>query len=286
MQPIAALSMLLALAQPLLGQGVQARVKESYRTWNALLERGDARTVRTSTEGLLEREAQTVSTADYGEMQALVALRDMAARACILEGRWEEGVAHLQKAAATATDNLTTFQTTADRLRKDHEANLAHWRTTVADHEARLKALEDQPGLSEPQIKLRTQLRTALDEHRAAIAHSEWALQELDRITEQLQKEREAYTASLAAWQAFLEKEKAEREAAPTPARYVTEKFQQVRLDDARPRFERLAYARRLLQIDPSNTDVQRFVQALMGVDDSQEAKPSPAPRTKRKGKR
>jgi len=108
----------LALAQPLLGQGVKERVKDSYRTWNALLERGDAQTVRGITEGLLSREALTVSTADYGEMQAVVALRDVAARACVLDGSWEEGVAHLQKAALAAADNLTVFQGTANRIRK------------------------------------------------------------------------------------------------------------------------------------------------------------------------
>jgi len=45
----------------------------------------------------------------------------------------------------------------------------------------------------------------------------------------------------------------------------VAEKLEQVKVDDARPRPERLAYARRLLRLDPSNPDCQRFVDALMG---------------------
>lgn len=278
--------MAFALAQPLLGQGVKERVKDSYRTWNALLERGDAQTVRGITEGLLAREALAVSTADYGEMQAVVALRDVAARACVLDGSWEEGIAHLQKAASTAADNLAVFQETAGRIRKDHETSLAGWRKAVAEQEQRLRDLEALPGLSEPQMKLRSQLRGLLEEHRAAIAHSEWALKELDLVAAQLQKERDTYAASLGAWQGFLDKEKAEREAAPTPAQFVADKLLQVKADDARPRFERLAYGRRLQRIDPGNEEVKRFVAALLGADPAEEpaAKPpSPRkPRTKR----
>ena len=278
----------LALAQPLLGQGVKERVKDSYRTWNALLERGDAQTVRGITEGLLSREALTVSTADYGEMQAVVALRDVAARACVLDGSWEEGVAHLQKAALAAADNLTVFQGTANRIRKEHDASLVGWRTAMADHEQRLKELEALPGLTEAQMKLRAQLRTSLEEHRAAVAHSEWALKELDLVAAQLQKERDTYAASLASWQAFLDKEKEEREASATPAQFVADKLLQVKMDDARPRFERLSYGRRLLRIDPANEDVKRFVAALMGSapSDEDEPAPKPAPRKKTRSKR
>lgn len=286
MRPTLAVLIVLALAQPLLGQGVKERVKDSYRTWNALLERGDAQTVRGITEGLLAREALAVSTADYGEMQAVVALQDVAARACVLDGSWEEGVAHLQKAAASAADNLTVFQGTANRIRKEHETSLASWRTALAAQEQRLKDLEAQPGLSEPQMKLRTQLRGFVDEHRAAIAHSEWALKELELVAAQLQKERDTYTASLAAWQAFLDKEKTEREAAATPADYVAGKLMQVKIDDARPRFERLAYGRRLLRIDPSNEEVKRFVSSLMGSEPAEEPPAKPAPRKKTRSKR
>lgn len=278
--------MAFALAQPLLGQGVKERVKDSYRTWNALLERGDAQTVRGITEGLLAREALAVSTADYGEMQAVVALQDVAARACVLDGSWEEGIAHLQKAAASAADNLAVFQGTAARIRKEHETSLASWRTALAAQEQRLKDLEAQPGLSEPQMKLRAQLRGFVDEHRAAIAHSEWALKELDLVAGQLQKERDTYAASLTAWQAFLDKEKAEREAAATPAEYVAGKLLQVKVDDARPRFERLAYGRRLQRIDPSNEEVKRFVASLMGSEPTEEPTAKPAPRKKTRSKR
>jgi len=137
-------------------------------------------------------------------------------------------------------------------------------------------------------MKLRAQLRTSLEEHRAAVAHSEWALKELDLVAAQLQKERDTYAASLASWQAFLDKEKEEREASATPAQFVADKLLQVKMDDARPRFERLAYGRRLLRIDPANEDVKRFVAALMGSDpsDEDEPAPKPAPRKKTRSKR
>lgn len=270
------LVLLAALVQPLAAEALKDRLRDSYRTWNALLDRGDSATVRTITQGLLSKEALAVSTADYGEMQALVALRDVAARACILEGAWEDGVAHLQLAASTAADNLSVCQGTFARLRKDHETSLAEWRDAVAKQEQRLRDLESQPGLTEQQMQLRSQLRAFIEERKAAIAHSEWSLKEMETILVRLQREKDAYAASHAAWQGFLEREKEEMARAGDPPKYVAEKLLQVKADDARPRFDRLAYGRRLQRLDPENPDVKRFVNALLGADE-EEAPPPPS---------
>lgn len=284
MRPALSLILLAALAQPLQAQALKDRLRDSYRTWNALLERGDAATVRGITQGLLSKEALAVSTADYGEMQAVVALRDVAARACILEGAWEDGIAHLQLAAVAAADNLTVCQGTFARLRKDHEASLAEWRDAVAKQEQRLKDLEAQPGLTEQQMQLRAQVRAFIEERKAAIAHSEWSLREMDAILARLQKEKDAYAASHAAWQGFLEREKEDLAKAGNPQAYVAEKLIQVKADDARPRFDRLAYGRRLQRLDPANADVKRFVGALMGAEEEDAAPPPPKKKAKPKG--
>jgi hypothetical protein len=55
----------------------------------------------------------------------------------------------------------------------------------------------------------------------------------------------------------------------------VAEKLEQVKADDARPRPERLAYARRLQKLDPANKDVTRLVNGLLGKEeDSEPVKP------------
>lgn len=280
------LSLLLvpALVVPLAAQTLSDRLKENYKAWDVALERGDSASVRRATEGLLQREALGVGTSDYNEMRALVAVQDYSARACVLEGAWEDAIAHLQKAAASSTENLAATEATFSRIRKEHEAKLAEWRETLVKQEQRLKALEAQPGLTEEHMKLRTQLRGFLDEHRSAITHSEWSLKEIDGLLTQLRKEKETYVASLANWQDFLTREKQEIAQAGATPKYVVEKLEQVKVDDARPRADRLAYGRRLLRLDPENGDCKRFVNGLMGVSEDPEPAAKPVKKKAKKG--
>lgn len=263
-----------ALVVPLAAQTLSDRLKENHKAWDVALERGDSATVRRGAEGLLQREAIGVGTSDYNEMRALVAVRDYAARACVLEGAWEEGITHLQKAAEASSENHAATEGTFSRIRKEHEVKLVEWRETIAKQEQRLKDLEAQPGLTEEHMKLRTQLRGFLDEHRSAITHSEWSLKEIDGLLAQLRKEKETYLASLAGWQDFLTREKQEIAQAGATPRYVAEKLEQVKVDDARPRADRLAYGRRLMRLDPENADCKRFVNGLMGISEEPETKP------------
>ena len=274
-----------ALVAPAGAQTLAERLKEGHKTWDVALERGDSASVRRSTEGLLQREALGVGNSDYNEMRALVAVYDYAARACVLEGAWEDAVAHLQKAAASASENFAATEGTFARIRKEHEVKLVEWRETIAKQEQRLKDLEAQPGLTEEHMKLRTQIRGFLDEHRSALTHSEWPLKEIDGLLAQLRKEKETYEASLASWQGFLAREKQEIAQAGASAKYATEKLEQVKVDDARPRADRLAYGRRLLRLDPENADCKRFVSGLMGVAEEAEEPAKPAKKkAKKKG--
>lgn len=264
------------LSLSLAAQTLSDRLKENQKGWDVALERGDSVTVRRTAEGLLQREALGVGTSDYNEMRALVALQDYAARACVLEGAWEDAIGHLQKATTVSSENVSTTEATFARIRKDHETKLLEWRETVTKQELRLKDLEAQPGLTEEHMKLRLQIRAFLDEHRGAIAHSEWSLKEIDGLLAQLRKEKDTYQASLLAWQEFLSREKQDLAQAGAPAKYVAEKLEQVKVDDARPRMDRLAYGRRLLHLDPDNPDCKRFVNGLLGVSE-ESAVPSKA---------
>lgn len=250
--------------------------------WEAQLDRGDSLGVRRAAEALLNREGGSVNPADYNEMHALVALRNLAARACVLEGAWEDAVDHLQKATTLANENAASFEATSVKLRKQHEEKLAEWREALAKQEQRLKDLEAQPGLTEDQIKLRTQIRAFCEEHRNAIAHSERSLRTIDDITAQLKRDQDTYAKSLADWQGFIAKEKLDLQAAGSSVKYVEAKIEQVKADDARPKPERLAYGRRLEKLDPANKDVQRFVNGLVGIQDLEE---TPAPKAPPKKK-
>ena len=258
------------------------RLKEGRNTWEHAIQRGDGALVRRTLEGLLEREAPGVNPSDYNEMHALVALRNLAAQACVVEGAWEDAVAQLQKASASASDNAANADQTLARIKKQHQDKQAEWKDAISKQEQRMKALETQPGLSESQLRTRNQLRSFLDEHQNALAHSVKAMASIDDILGQLKLDKETYAKSAADWQGFLAKEKLEVAQAGSPAKYAAEKLEQVKADDARPRFERLAYGRRLLRLDPGNPDVRRFVNGLLGLPDDDAPKPAP----RKKGKK
>jgi tetratricopeptide (TPR) repeat protein len=267
---------LLTLVLPMSAQALPERFKENRVAWEEGLEKGHSAPVRKATEALLQMEGAAVNPSDYNAMHAMVAVMNLAARACVQEGAWEDAVAHLQKATQAATDNETAAEATFGRIVKQHQDKLQEWREESTKQEQRLQALETQGGLTFEQIKLKGQIRSFLDEYRNAIAQSEKALAEINGLLALLHKEKEAYAASLAEWQGFIAKERAELARASSPAAYVVEKLDQIKADDARPRVERLAYGRRLQRLDSANADVNRFVGGLMGKED---AAPVPLPK-------
>jgi hypothetical protein len=264
-----------ALATSLGAQSLTDRFKEVRGPWELQIERGEAATVRKGVEALLGREGLTVNPSDYNDMYALVALRGLAARACVSEGSWEDALVHLQKAQATAEENLATAEPMLAKTRMEHELKLREFQAAVAKQAPRLKELDEAPGLAGEQVKLRQQLKIFMDEQNAAIAHSERSLKDIEGILTRLRQAKETTAKTNTEWQAFVDKEKAEITEAGGTTRYVAEKLEQVKADDARPRPERLAYARRLQKLDPANKDVTRLVNGLLGKEeDSEPVKP------------
>jgi hypothetical protein len=249
-------------------QSLTDRYKEVRGPWELQLERGEAPTVRKGVEALLGREGLTVNPSDYNDMHALVALRSLAARACVSEGSWEDAITHFQKAQSAAEENLSTAEPLLAKTRMEHELKLKEFRDAMAKQAPRLKELDDAPGLNQDQLKLRQQLKIFMDEQQAAITHSERALKDIEAILARLKQAKETTTKATADWQAFLATEKAEVAEVGGMPRYVAEKLEQVKGDDARPRQDRLAYARRLQKLDPMNKDVVRLVNGLLGKEE------------------
>ena len=272
------------LAFSLQAQNLSDRFRDGRAAWELALEKGDGASVRKSTEALLQKEGLTVNPSDYNEMHALVAVRNLAARACVLEGAWEDGVAYLEKAAAAATENAANAEATLSRIRKQHDDKLMDWHDNLSKQEARCQELDALTGLTAEQMKLRQDLRKVVDEHRNAIAHSERSLKTIDEVLAQIRKEQQTYEKSLAAWQGFLAKERSDLQQVGGAVKYVAEKLEQVKADDAKPLFERLAYGRRLLRLDPQNAECRRFVEDLLGLESGEETPArTPAKRKPRK---
>jgi len=260
-----------ALATSLGAQSLTDRYKEVRGPWELQLERGEAPTVRRGVEALLGREGLTVNPSDYNDMHALAALRSLAARACVAEGSWEDAVLHLQKAQAAAEENLATAEPLLAKTRAEHELKLREFRDALDKQAPRFKELDEAPGLSVDQMKLRQQLKIFMDEQKAAIAHSERALKDIDGILERLRLTKGNTTKAASDWKAFLDREKVEIAEAGGTTRFVAGKMEQVKGDDARPQQERLAYARRLQKLDPANKDVTRLVNRLLGKEEETE---------------
>jgi len=255
----------LALALPAQSQGLADRYRESHRGWEAALERGEGAQTRRAVEVMIQREGALSGTSDYNEMRALVGLYDLAARACVLDGAWEDAVGYLQKALDTATLNYDQASATFGRIRKEHDAKLPGWREAVTGMEARLKTIDDYHGLTEQLLKERDQLKVTLADHKAAIAHSERSLKEMDGILDTLRQTREAFTRSLAEWKTFIEKERQEVVQAGSPTRYAEGRVEQLKADETRPKFERIAFTRRLLKVDPTCAAAKSLLGSLTG---------------------
>ena len=259
----------LGLARDVAAQSLTDRFKELRGPWEIQLERGDAATVRKGVEALLSREGLAVNPSDYNDMNALVAFRSLAARACASEGNWEDAVAYLQKAQAAAEENLSTAEPLLAKTRMEHELKLKEFREGLAKQGPRLKELDEAPGLTADQLKLRQQLKIFMNEQAVAIAHSEHALKDIESILVRLREAKDTTTKAATDWQTFLAKEKADLAEAGGTSKYVAEKLEQVKADDARPRGERLIYARRLQKLDPANAGVTRLVNTLLGKDEA-----------------
>lgn len=280
-------AVLLLAALPAFSQTLTDRLLTLRPQWEATLEKGDATSVRQAVDRLLQKEAQSVNASDYNEMYALTSVRNFAARASVLDGDWEAAVVMLQAAGKLAAENATRAHATLDPIQKQHEERLAQWKKEVVDQEQRLKGLEAQAGMTEAQLRTRQQLKVALDERGKAIQHSEASLRTIVEILSRLGEDKMLFDKSAAEWNGFIVKEKLEIVQAGSMGKFVADKLEQVKSDDAKPRFDRLSYGRRLRRLDPSNEDCQRFVNGLMGIEDPIDAqdkvKPNPSKKRRRK---
>lgn len=272
-----------AAMAPLSAQRLQDRYSEAARGWEALLEKGEGSAVRKAAEALIARESALASPTDYNDQRALVALCDMAARAAVLEGTWEDAIALLEKAAGIARANSEQAEKTLGKILQDHETHLVQTRATVTQLEAKLKDYAQADGLPNYVVEARDRARLSLNQHKASIAHSEQAMGEIRNVLAQLRSVQDVYGKSLTTWKTFLEAEQTELAKVGSPMKYAAEKLDQVKADDAKPKAERLSYGRRLLRHDPANADCKRFVDRLLGIDPEPEVKPEPKKVVKRK---
>lgn len=263
----------LALALPARAQVFADAFNGKRDDWEVQLKAGNAAKVRQDIEGFLAIQGANASPTNYSDQHAIVGARGLEARACVASGDWEAALDNLQKAAATAGTNLTTTETAFAKLQADHNAKLALWKGELGDAQAKLDQLNGAPGLTEDQMKLKGQLQTYVAEHQSSIQHSEDALKAMDGALATLRQEKADYEASAASWAGFLDKEKADIAAAGGASAYVSQKVDQVKGDTSKSPQERLAYAERLLRLDPANAAAKRLEAMLTGKPEAPVAK-------------
>lgn len=268
----------LALALPVRAQVFADAFNGKRDGWEVKLKAGDAAAVRQEIEGFLAIQGANASPTNYSDQHALVGARGLEARACVATGDWEAALDNLQKAATTATANLTATEAAFAKLQTEHKDKLTLWKGEMGDAQAKLDQLNGAAGLTEDQMKLKGQLQTYVAEHQSSIQHSEDALKAMDGALAALRQEKADYDASSASWSAFLDKEKADISAAGGASTYVSQKVEQVKGDTTKSPLERLAYTERLLRLDPSNAAAKRLEASLTG-------KPA-APAAKKKARR
>ena len=255
----------LTMVLPVCAHGLLDNFKENRVSWEKGLEAGSGASVRKSIEDFVHRETITVSPYDYNSMHAVVGALDIAAKACVIDGTWEDVVVFLKRADQTAADNMSNAEHTFSKLLAQHNKKLKEWQEEVSQQEKRIKVLENQETLTCEQQKLKEEISTFLDEHHRAIMHSEYSIKEIGSLLTALKSEKEAHAKSLSHWQAFLDRERADIAKAGAVTTYVVEKLKQIKADNNIANSERISYSRRLLRLDPSNSECRRFVDSLTG---------------------
>jgi hypothetical protein len=271
-------ALILALALPARAQVFADAFNGKRDGWEVRLKQGDAGAVRQEIEAFLAGQGAGASPSSYADQHAIVGARGLEARACVADGDWESAEDCLQKAAAVAGQNLSTTEVAFAKLRADHADKLTLWKGELADAQVKLDQLNASPGLTEDQMKLKGQLQTFVAEHQSSIQHSEDSLKAMDAALATLRQEKADYEKSAGDWQTFLAGEKEGIAAAGGVSAYVDAKAAEVKADGAKPLDERLAYARRLIRLDPANLEAKRLEAALEG-----KAAPAPAPKAKRR---
>ena len=271
-----------ALALPARAQVFADAFNGKRDAWELRLKQGDAAAVRKEIEAFLSVQGANASPSNYGDQHAIVGAQGLDARACVASGDWEAAEDALQKAASTAAANLSSTEVTFAKLRSDHADKLTLWKGEMGDAQAKLDQMNGAPGLTEDQMKLKGQLQTFVAEHQSSIQHSEEALKTMDSALAALRQEKADYEKSAADWQGFLAKEKADIAAAGGVSAYVSDKAVQVKADSMKPLDERLAYAQRLLKLDPSSPQALRLEAALQGRSGPEPASARKAVRRKK----
>ena len=269
----------LALALPARAQVFAGTYNTKRDGWELGLKKGEAADVRQEIETFITVQGANASPSDYGDQHAIVAARGLEARACVASGDWEAAGDCLQKASGVATANLAATEADFAKKKAEHADKLTLWKGEMGDAQSKLDQLNGAPGLTDDQMKLKGQMQTYVAEHQASIQHSEDALKTMDSILVTLRQEKADYDKSAADWQAFLAKEKEDITAAGGASAYVNQKAAQVKADNMKPADERMAYAQRLLKLDPANPEARRLAAALEG-------KPVVEPPAKKTGKR
>ncbi|MDR1841474.1 MAG: hypothetical protein LBQ86_06075 [Holophagales bacterium] len=278
---IATAAMALLPNNPLTAQGsMSTQWRNLSASWETSLEAGDGKKVRQEAEDILKRYDQQISSSNYNELHAKVAILGIAARGAVLDGDWPGAVSLLLQASTTAQQNHAYTSETLGSLRAQHEAKISEWKESIKPQDEQLRWLKSLDGLRSDQIKQYGEIETFLAEHNNAIANSEQAIKDIDGILSLLRLEEETCARSLTEWNGFLSKERLDIQGLGSQKRYVTEKLAQVKGDANRPRFERIAYARRLLRLDPTNGDCQGFLNSVLGIKAPQSPRP---PATKKK---
>ena len=236
----------------LCAQNFNEPFKERRVTWEKGINKGDSSSVRKEIEGFIQRETASANPYDYNAMHSIVGAINLAARACVADGSWEDAIDYLKKAIQIATENFNNAETSLNKLLAIHNKKLKDWTSEVSKQENNMQDLEGNDNLSVEQKENRERLQIFLDEHRKAITQSEQSIKEIKDLLNLLKTEKESYEVSLADWQKFLIKERLEIAKFGTLAEYVAEKLKQIKLDTTKTNLERLAYEKRLLHLDPS----------------------------------
>lgn len=262
------LLLLLALIMvvPVSAQDILDHFRANLATWEKSIESGSGASVRKSVEAFIHRETLAVNPYDYNAMRAVVGTLDIAAKACVVDGSWEDAVNFLKKSHQIATDNMFNADYTFSKLLTQHNKKIKEWQEEIVKQEKHIQNLgSNETSTTVDQQRSREKIQSFLDDHQKAIRYSERSIKEISSLLASLKVEKETHANALSNWQTLLTKERVDIVKVGTVTAYVVEKLKQIKSDTQMLHSERVPHVRRLLRLDPSNSECRRYSDGLTG---------------------
>lgn len=263
--------LLLMLTVPVCAQNISEYFSQHRTIWEQSLINNSGIVVRKNIESFITREQYHISPTDYDSMHSMANIMGIAAKACIIDGNWEEAIGFLERAQRISKKNFSNAEHTFSKLITQHNEKIKIWKEEITTQEDKVKSLYNTDQNYNRNKNVKERLNIYLKERYKAIKQSESSIKEINSLLVLLNKEKNDYELSVSNWQQIIQKERSEIHKFGTVANYVVYKLSQIKNSDYQSHFDKVSVLRRMVKLDPLNIEGQQMLTDCINIKNKHE---------------